>query len=38
MGEFKKFNLWLVNVNDFFYNVIYVDGEMKKEFVGFGVE
>ncbi len=38
MGAFKKENDWLADVDDLPYNVVYVNGERKKEFIGRGVE
>ena len=37
LGEFKKENSWLMDINDLPYTIIYVDGERKKEFLGSGI-
>ena len=36
--QFKKANPWIAELDDLPYNVIYADGERKKEFVGSGVQ
>lgn len=38
MAAFKKENTWLADVDDLPYNVVYVNGERKKEFLGAGVD
>ena len=38
LAAFKKENTWIAGLTDLPYNVIYVDGEKKKEFLGSGVE
>jgi len=37
-GAFKKENPWIVDLHDLPYNVVYVAGEKKKEFLGSGIE
>lgn len=38
MGAFKKENAWLADVENLPHNAIFRGGEMKKEFVGSGIE
>ena len=38
LAAFKKENAWIAGIDDLPYNVIYVGGERKKEFVGSGVD
>lgn len=38
MAEFKKENTWIADLDDLPYNIIYVDGDRKKEFLGSGVD
>jgi hypothetical protein len=38
LSEFKKANPWLRELDDLPYNVIYVNGERTKSFLGSGVE
>ena len=38
MAAFKKENTWITELEDLPYNVIYVNGERRKEFLGSGVD
>jgi hypothetical protein len=38
MAAFKKENAWIAELEDLPYNVIYVNGERKKEFLGSGID
>lgn len=37
-GDFKKDNAWLADVHDLPYNLLYVNGELKKKFAGGGID
>ena len=38
LADFKKQNPWLADLHDLPYNIVYVDGERKKEFLGSGID
>ena len=38
MAEFKKENTWIAGLDDLPYNIIYANGDRKKEFLGSGVD